>query len=147
MSSFQIIVGSMLGGTEYVAEAVEEVLKEQNHSTKIHFKPNFFEIEQKDQTWVLCTSTHGAGDFPENIENFIHDLKAYDQSLNDLKFLVIAVGDSSYDTFCLAGKTIQNIMLDKGANKVIDLFTIDMIDIDDPEESAKIWIAKNLDHL
>ena len=27
MSSFQIIVGSMLGGSEYVAEACEETLK------------------------------------------------------------------------------------------------------------------------
>ncbi|TRX58131.1 FMN-binding protein MioC [Thalassomonas sp. M1454] len=147
MSSFQIIVGSMLGGTEYVAEAVEEVLKEQNHSTKIHFQPNFFEIEQKDQTWVLCTSTHGAGDFPENIENFIHDLKSTDQDLSDLKFLVIAVGDSSYDTFCYAGKSLENTMLSKSANKLIDIFMIDMVADDDPEESAKIWITKNLDQL
>ncbi len=147
MSSFQIIVGSMLGGTEYVAEAVEEVLNEFGHQTKLHFQPNFSEIEKKDQTWIFCTSTHGAGDFPENIQNFIHDLKGCDQNFNDHPFAVIAVGDSSYDTFCLAGKTLENIMLDKGATKIIDLFTIDMISVDDPEEAASLWIRSNIDHL
>ncbi|WNC72393.1 flavodoxin domain-containing protein [Thalassotalea psychrophila] len=147
MSSFQIIVGSMLGGTEYVAEAAEEVLKEHGHSTKIHFKPNYSEINKENQTWLFCTSTHGAGDFPENIENFIHDLKADDLELNDLPFLVIAVGDSNYDTFCQAGKTLKNIMLDKKCKEISNLFTIDMIDIDDPEEAAANWIRSIIDHL
>ena len=147
MSSFQIIVGSMLGGTEYVAEAAEEVLNEHGHSTKIHFKPNYSEINQENQTWLICTSTHGAGDFPENIENFIHDLKVADHNFNDLQFLVIAVGDSNYDTFCQAGKSIQNIMLGKGSKQLVDMFTIDMIDIDDPEEAAANWIRSIIDHL
>ena len=147
MSSFQIIVGSMLGGTEYVAEAVEEVLKQQNHQTKIHFKPNFSEINKENEIWLFCTSTHGAGDFPENIENFIHDLKQSDQEVDQLPFLVIAVGDSSYDTFCKAGKTLENIMLEKNANKLIDIFMIDMIKVDDPEESAQQWIQENSDQL
>ena len=116
MSSFQIIVGSMLGGTEYVAEAVEDVLKEYGHSTKVHFNPNYSKINKENQTWLFCTSTHGAGDFPENIENFIHDLKADDHCFNDLPFLVIAVGDSNYDTFCKAGKTLENMMLIRKVN-------------------------------
>lgn len=147
MSSFQIIIGSMLGGTEYVAEAVEEALKAYDHQTNLHFQPEYSQIEQKDQTWIFCTSTHGAGDFPENIQKFIHDLKACDQSLNDLKFAVIAVGDSSYDTFCKAGKEIKNIMLEKSAKEIIELFTIDMIKVDDPEEEANLWIRSKIDHL
>ncbi|OUS26655.1 hypothetical protein A9Q98_10100 [Thalassotalea sp. 42_200_T64] len=145
MASFQIIVGSMLGGTEYVAEAAEEVLTEQGHTTKMHFQPNFSEISQDDQIWLFCTSTHGAGDFPENIENFIHDLKNYDQNLEDLKFMIIAVGDTNYDTFCESGKTLNNIMLDKKSKSITDLFTIDMVTIDDPEVAAANWIRSNLD--
>lgn len=147
MSSFQIVVGSMLGGTEYVAEAAEEVLKEHGHTTNIHFQPKFSEIDQEDQTWLLCTSTHGAGDFPENIENFIHDLQTADRSMKDLPFLVIGVGDSSYDTFCQAGKSLNNMMLDRGCKQLAELFKIDMINIDDPEEAAAQWIRSNIDHL
>ena len=40
MSSFQIVVGSMLGCTEYVAEACEETLTELNYRVDIHLKPD-----------------------------------------------------------------------------------------------------------
>lgn len=147
MSSFQIIVGSMLGGTEYVAEAISEVLEAENHQTTLHFQPKFSEIDRDDQIWLLCTSTHGAGDFPENIENFIHDLKSHQSPLTDLKFAIVAVGDSNYDTFCKAGKTLNNIMLDKGSKPILELFTIDIVAIEDPEAEANQWIRSNLDRI
>ncbi|WP_068547044.1 FMN-binding protein MioC [Thalassotalea crassostreae] len=145
MSSFQIIVGSMLGGTEYVAEAAQEVLEANGHTTEIHFQPDFDKINRDQQIWLLCTSTHGAGDFPENIENFVHQLKTSDHNFNDLPFLVIAVGDSNYDTFCEAGKSLNNIMLDKGSKQLSDLLTIDISNIDDPELAANQWITSKLD--
>ena len=37
MSSFQVIVGSMLGGSEYVAEACEETLISLGPSSRITF--------------------------------------------------------------------------------------------------------------
>ena len=40
MSSIQIIVGSMLGGTEYVAEACEETLTKLDHHVDMHLKPD-----------------------------------------------------------------------------------------------------------
>ncbi|TLU65363.1 FMN-binding protein MioC [Thalassotalea litorea] len=147
MSSFQIIVGSMLGGTEYIAEAVESVLNDANHQCEIHFQPEFSQISQNNQTWIICTSTHGAGDYPENIENFVEELCAYDQSLQDLPFLVIAVGDSNYDTFCLAGKNIKNNMLGKGAKQIIEMLCIDMDEDIDPEQIAEQWIRDHLDQL
>ncbi|MDN3653069.1 flavodoxin domain-containing protein [Thalassotalea ponticola] len=147
MASFQIIVGSMLGNTEYIAEAAETVLQELGHTTAMHFQPEFSQIDKTKQTWLLCTSTHGAGDFPENLEKFIHDLQSYDQPLADLSFIVIGVGDSSYDTFCQAGKTLYNIMLEKKATPISPLFTIDMIEIDDPESEAEKFIRSISDQL
>ncbi|TKB46405.1 flavodoxin domain-containing protein [Thalassotalea mangrovi] len=147
MSSFQIIVGSMLGGTEYIAEAVESALTSANHHCELHFQPKFSKIRQKQQTWIICTSTHGAGDYPENIESFVEDLCAYDQPMSDLNFLVIAVGDSNYDTFCMAGKNIRNNMLDKDCSEIIELLCIDMDEDIDPEVIAEQWIRDHLDQL
>ena len=107
MSSFQIIVGSMLGGTEYVAEACEETLLALNHQVTLHLTPKFEQINSKNQTWLICTSTHGAGDFPDNIKNFIEDLKNSTVDLSPVKFMIIGVGDSNYDTFCKAALDIQ----------------------------------------
>jgi len=147
MASFQIIVGSMLGGTEYVAEACEETLIELGHQTKVHLQPEFDQILDNNQTWLICTSTHGAGEFPDNIKKFINDLRSYDQKLSTTHFLVIGVGDSSYDTFCLAAKNIENLLISKGCLKKINLLTLDMQQDIDPELVAQQHLKVNKDLL
>ena len=147
MSSFQIIVGSMLGGTEYVAEACEETLLALNHKVELHLQPKFEQICHKDQTWLICTSTHGAGDFPDNIQNFVEELKNSTVDLSPLKFMIIGVGDSSYDTYCKAAKEIEKTLLSKGCTKTIDLKTLDMSEKIDPEDLAQQWIKMNKDLL
>lgn len=155
MSSFQIIVGSMLGATEYVAEACEEQLNNLNHQTKLHLAPNFSSIldetltnkTTEKMTWLVCTSTHGAGDFPDNIQSFVQDLKNCEQDLSSINFMIIAVGDSSYDTFCKAGFELNKLLITKGCNELLTINTLDMSQDIDPEDLAKTWICKNNDLL
>ena len=147
MSSFQIIVGSMLGGTEHVAEACEETLLALNHQVTLHLTPKFEQINSKNQTWLICTSTHGAGDFPDNIKNFIEDLKKSTVDLSPVKFMIIGVGDSNYDTFCKAAKDIETTMLSNGCNEIVELKTLDMREEIDPEDLAQQWLTANSDLL
>ena len=159
MSSFQIIVGSMLGATEYVAEACEELLIELKHDVNLHLKPDFSTIindtfstdqsieKSKNPTWLICTSTHGAGDFPDNIQTFVEDLKNCEQDLSSINFMIIAIGDSSYDTFCKAGLDINNLLLTKGCNELLAINTMDMSQDIDPEDLAQIWLTENQDLL
>jgi len=147
MSRYQIIVGSMLGGTEYVAEACEEALNTLGHQTQLHLTPNFNQIENKNTNWIICTSTHGAGDYPDNIEKFALDLKNSQQDLSALNYLVIGIGDSNYDTFCYAAKNINNLLLSKGCKEKLALKLFDMsLDID-PEDLIQHWIKENKDLL
>jgi len=155
MSSFQIIVGSMLGGTEYVAEACEEQLNSLNHEVNLHLKPNLSSIldstfEQKTNnisTWLICTSTHGAGDFPDNIQSFVEDLKNCEQDLSPINFMIIAIGDSSYDTFCKAGIELNKLLITKCCKTITPIKTIDMSQDIDPEEVAQQWLNQNKDLL
>lgn len=147
MSSFQIIVGSMLGGSEYVAEACEETLTSLDHQVELHFQPDLAQIQSKNQTWLICSSTHGAGDYPDNIQEFVTDLENTDQDLSSVKLLTIAIGDSNYDTFCYAGKNINNLLLSKGCISILPLLTLDMRQDIDPEALAQAWITENQDHL
>jgi MioC protein len=147
MSSFQIIVGSMLGGTEYVAEACEETLQTLGHQTNLHLLPEFRQILTIDQTWLICTSTYGAGDFPDNIQKFIQDLRSYDQDLSSVKILILGIGDSNYDTYCLAAKNIEIILNSIGCNLISPLKTLDMSKDIDPEELAQQWISELQDLL
>lgn len=147
MSSFQIIVGSMLGGSEYVAEACEETLTALGHDVELHFQPDFAQINNENQTWLICTSTHGAGDYPDNIQAFVTDLEKSDQDLSSVKFLTIGVGDSSYDTFCFAAKNLNKLLISKGCIELVPLTTLDMSEDIDPEERSQNWLNENKDHL
>lgn len=147
MASFQIIVGSMLGGTEYVAEACEETLIELGHEVNVHLTPKYSEIPTQDQTWLICTSTHGAGDYPDNITSFISDLETQQDDLTHMPFFVIGVGDSNYDTFCMASINIKNLLLTKGCKERIPLLTLDMDQDIDPELLSQQWISDHNDQL
>lgn len=163
MSSIQIIVGSMLGGTEYVAEACEETLNKLDHNVDVHLKPDLNCIisntfpsnndQKNDSTatkspiWIICTSTHGAGDYPDNIKQFVSDLSNCDQDLSTVSFLTIGIGDSSYDTFCKAAIDISKLLISKGCNEIVQFKTFDMSEDIDPEDLAQQWISTNKDLL
>lgn len=147
MQPIQIIVGSMLGGSEYVAEACQQVLDENNFTTQLHLTPNFSEISHQNQTWLICTSTHGAGDYPDNILEFIADLENCDQDLSTVSFIVIGIGDSNYDTFCFAAKNIEKLLISKGCKSITESFHIDMAQDVDPEDLAQTWLSTKVDQL
>ena len=137
----------MLGGSEYVAEACEETLTALGHDVELHFQPDFAQINSENQTWLICTSTHGAGDYPDNIQAFVTDLEKSDQDLSSVKFLTIGIGDSSYDTFCFAAKNLNKILISKGCVEIVPLTTLDMSEDIDPEERSQNWLNENKDHL
>ncbi|MDX2367134.1 MAG: flavodoxin domain-containing protein [Colwellia sp.] len=155
MSAFQIIVGSMLGGTEYVAEACEEQLNLLDHQVNLHLKPDFTSILNdtfaqntiKKSVWLICTSTHGAGDFPDNIQAFVSDLKNCEQDLSSISFMIIAIGDSSYDTFCKAGVELNKLLKTKGCKDITQVNMLDMSEDIDPEELAQEWLKQKKDLL
>jgi MioC protein len=145
----------MLGGTEYVAEACEEQLNTLDHQVNLHLKPDFTSIlnntfaqnTTKKSIWLICTSTHGAGDFPDNIQAFVRDLKNCEQDLSSVNFMIIAIGDSSYDTFCKAGIELNKTLKTSGCKELIEIKLLDMSEDIDPEELAKEWLKQKKDLL
>ncbi|MGF1752313.1 FMN-binding protein MioC [Vibrio makurazakiensis] len=139
----QIITGSTLGGSEYVGDHLSDLLEEHGHQTTIHNQPNYEEIPVSG-TWLIVTSTHGAGEFPDNIQPFIGALKENSPSLNALKVAVIAIGDSSYDTFCSAGKEAFELLTILGGKPISECFTIDVLENPVPEDAAEEWLGDNI---
>ncbi|MFD2165791.1 flavodoxin domain-containing protein [Thalassotalea euphylliae] len=147
MNPIQIIVGSMLGGTEYVAEACEQTLNELGFKTTLHLSPSLEEIPYENQTWLVCTSTHGAGDYPDNLLEFANAVNKQDPVYQTTSLLVIGVGDTNYDTFCFAAKNLNKLLISKGCKPIIEPLYLDMAQDIDPEEMAQQWIETNKDHL
>ncbi|MFC1237397.1 FMN-binding protein MioC [Vibrio sp. F74] len=141
-----IITGSTLGGAEYVGDHISDLLQQKGKETTIHNIPTIDDITNEG-TWLIVTSTHGAGDYPENIQPFINNLLTAPPRMNAVKFVVIAIGDSSYDTFCAAGKHAFSLLVDIGATPIADCFTIDILDHQIPEEPAEEWLTSIINQL
>lgn len=140
-----IITGSTLGSAEYVADQLCELLEESGLESQIHNQPNLSSIPPAG-IWLIVTSTHGAGDFPENIQPFISDLQNTPPNTSQLNFAVVALGDSSYDTFCEAGKKAFSVLEDIGATPLIDCFMIDVQQYPVPEDAATEWFEQVRHH-
>jgi len=139
MATFEIIVGSVLGASEYVADALEGVLVAHQHKARIHLHPDINDLDQT-AIWLVCTSTHGAGDLPDNIQRFARQCQQ--RALDSVKFSVVGLGDSSYDTFCNGAVQIENILKKAGAVFIQPAVHIDVLVHPIPEDLAVKWLEE-----
>ena len=139
-----IVVGSVLGASEYVADAVEELLTSRGHNIEKHYQPNINEVDL-NKLLMVVTSTHGAGDLPDNIQEFADDLAR--ENLQHLKAVIIGLGDSSYDTFCQGSATMSEIIEEAGGQLIIPVLQIDVLNHPIPEDFAVEWLTTNIEKL
>lgn len=139
---YEIIVGTMLGAAEYVADAIAATLSEKGATATIHTEPKLEDINQQ-ATWVVCTSTHGAGELPDNIQGFAKALNTAD--LTNTQVVIIGLGDTSYDTFCYGAKEIEAKLVNAGATLVTTPLHIDVLEHPIPEDEAVKWFESNVD--
>lgn len=140
MAKVNFLVGSTLGNSEYVADEMAAHLEEQGHETKILLSPELNELIQSQYLILVC-STHGAGDPPDNIVPIMETIESEKPDFASLKIAVCAIGDSSYDTFCLGAKKVETALLTAGAIEVVDKIEIDVQQEPVPEEPALAWLT------
>jgi MioC protein len=138
----KILVGTMTNTAEYVAQAIEmdcadlvdtvEVLMMDGLSTDVFAEPALY---------LICTSTYGAGDVPDNAQALYAALDDQPQYLGHVRYGVIALGDlgSHGATFAQGGTRFDERLQGLGAQRVGDIFTLDASDGSVPEEEATAW--------
>ncbi len=145
MAHIDIIIGSTLGAAEYVAEHLAGLLQTQHHHTALHYQPDLAQLlaaKGPDTLWLIVTSTHGAGQVPDNLQPFTQDLASRSLQLPDLRYAVVALGDSNYDTFCAGGRLLDLLMEQTGACRIGERLEIDVTQHDIPEDAADVWFAE-----
>ncbi|WAT00587.1 FMN-binding protein MioC [Rouxiella chamberiensis] len=138
MSDITLISGSTLGSAEYVAEHVEEKLKEADFSTQLFHGPELYELPT-DGIWLVVCSTHGAGELPDNLQPLLEQIEEQQPDLSNVRFGAIGLGSSEYDTFCGAIRVLDQKLTDLGAKRIGDRLEIDVTQHEIPEDPAEVW--------
>ena len=139
-----IIVGTETGTAEYVADEIHALFEQNQLTADITLSPDITDIEKMTHC-IVCTSTHGAGDIPQNLQSFVLSIQQNNPDLSHLQFVVIALGDSSYDTYCQAGKSVFSLFESHKANALIPLITIDAMDDELPEDIVLPYLINKIE--
>ncbi|QYK12947.1 FMN-binding protein MioC [Shewanella rhizosphaerae] len=140
MAKIELIVGTTLGSAEYVADELAAQLEDQGHETQVHLKAELNDLDPKS-LWLIVSSTHGAGDLPDNLQPFFDEIDSKKPDLSRTKYALCAIGDSSYDTFCQGPEKLIEAMENCGAQVYVDKIQIDVQYDPIPEEPAQAWLS------
>ncbi|CNH61989.1 FMN-binding protein MioC [Yersinia pekkanenii] len=139
MADITLISGSTLGSAEYVAEHLAEKLEEAGFSTETLHGPELDELTLEG-TWLIVTSTHGAGDLPDNLQPLLEQIEQQQPDLSQVHFGAVGLGSSEYDTFCGAVRALDQQLIAQGAKRLGDILEIDVIQHEIPEDPAEVWV-------
>ncbi len=129
----QIIVGTETGTAEYVADELQALFEQNEIDAQVNTDIDVNELTT-DDIWLICTSTHGAGDTPNNLSGFKQYLETSYPDLSKLKYAVVGLGDSSYDTYCGAANYFSDKLKDMGAQELIAPIKADAMSDELPED-------------
>lgn len=133
-----ILFGSQTGNAQGLAENAAKTLTERGFQVTVSsmsdFKPNQL---KKLKNLLIVVSTHGEGDPPDNalsFHEFLHGRRA--PKLDDFRYSVLALGDTSYEFFCQTGKEFDQRLGELGGTRLHPRVDCDL----DYDEPAAAWL-------
>ncbi|CAI6313029.1 Sulfite reductase [NADPH] flavoprotein alpha-component [Bacillus subtilis] len=133
-----VLYGSQTGNAQGLAENAGKQLEQSGFQVTVSsmsdFKPNQL---KKVNNLLIVVSTHGEGEPPDNalsFHEFLHGRRA--PKLEDLRFSVLALGDSSYEFFCQTGKEFDQRLEELGGKRISPRVDCDL----DYDEPAAEWL-------
>jgi MioC protein len=138
-----ILVGTMTGTAEMVAQEAQTALEAQGHAASFRMMDDLdSSVFSGGGTFMICTSTYGQGDVPDNAQNLLASLEADRPDLSAVNYGVIALGDLTYkDTFCEGGIRFDNLLSELGARRIGEILKHDASSGTLPEEIAAQWVV------
>ena len=145
MTPLLLLVGTMTGNAEIAAEEMQQVFREEcGCDAKLipmdGVDPGVF---RGNGIVIVCTSTYGEGDVPENAKPLYEALCARRPDLSGVRYAVFGLGDSNYrDTFNGGGRRFDDILSALGAVRLGERAAHDARSGVDPWEYAREWARR-----
>ena len=137
--NLDILFGTQTGNSEAIAEDMSKIANDAGFKTNVNSLDNItMDILGNMENVAIITSTYGEGEMPDNAQLFWDALSANTATnLSNIKYSVLALGDTGYEEFCHAGKLIDTRFEQLGATRMQDRVDCDV----DYEELSEKWIS------
>ena len=132
-----VLFATETGNSEFVAKAVAKEAETRSLQPTIYDLADYDVAKLADEALILAiVSTTGEGDAPYAASSFFEDLVQADElDLSEVRFSVLALGDSTYADFCETGKVLDRELERLGATRLSPRVDCDL----DFEDSARAW--------
>jgi len=137
-----ILVGTMTGTAQLVAQELELRIDDGETRVQARLMDNLdATVFQGGGLFLICTSTYGQGDVPDNARQLYQSLQDARPDLSPVRYGVIALGDRTYaETFCNGGRRFDRVLSELGARRIGEILLHDASAGTMPEEVAAEWI-------
>jgi len=139
-----VLVGTMTGAAQLVAQEIELTLDDDSTRVQTRLMDGLDAAAAfgAGGLYLVCTSTYGQGDVPDNARMLYESLLRDRPDLSGIRYGVIGLGDRTYaDTFCFGPKKFDAILTELGATRIGDMLLHDASSGTLPEEIAAEWIG------
>lgn len=141
MAQIGIFVGTVYGNALLVAEEAENLLAARGHQVKVFEDATLDDwLAYRQHVALVVTSTTGQGQLPESIAPLYAALREQGGYQPELRYGLIALGDSSYEHFCGGGRQFDELLQEIGAKRLGERLEIDATENPEPELLACPWV-------
>ena len=139
-----ILYGTETGNSKRLAIDFAAKAKQQNINAKVIGMDQYRLGDlQKEEILLAVVSTHGEGEPPLAARKFYDHIHLNGFKLNNLKYSVLALGDTSYPLFCKTGEDVDEQLNKMGGQRITGLQKCDI----DYEEEANSWFTNVLKNI
>ncbi|MFM5838017.1 flavodoxin [Aeromonas rivipollensis] len=139
MADIDILVGTVYGSAMLVAETLRDHLQAQGHVCQLFDEAELTDIDPS-RFLLIISATTGQGDIPPNLQPFATALADRAPYMKGWRYALIAMGDSSYEHFCGAGRRLDELLQELAADALVPHLEIDATLEDEPEVAALAWL-------
>lgn len=143
-----ILVGTMTGTAQLCAQEMELALDDGETEVATRLMDGLdSSVFSDDSVFLICTSTYGQGDVPDNARALYEHLQSARPDLSRVRYGVFGLGDRTYaETFNFGGKRFDDLLTELGAQRIGERHMHDASSGILPEETAlewcQAWLAK-----
>jgi sulfite reductase (NADPH) flavoprotein alpha-component len=140
-----ILYGSQTGNAKAIAQEYKAKLDALNVPAKLVSMADYKQKQLKTESHIaVVVSTHGEGEAPDDaieLHGFLAGKKA--PKLDNLKFAVLGLGDTSYEFFCQTAKDFDKRLQDLGAKRITERVDCDV----DYDADVATWFDTLTHHI